>query len=314
MSYNIPILVLIFKRPELTQRVFDRIKAIRPKQLFVSADGARPHKAGEEELVQATRAIFENVDWDCEVKYLFRDQNLGCRSAVSGGINWFFENVERGIILEDDCIPDLTFFQFAEEMLEKYKDAPQIMSVSGLNLVQNDSFFQNLDNSYAFTRFTFYWGWATWRRAWQRMDVDMPAFPAFVEEGYINRLLKDRLAQQYILKRFEETYTKQNDSWAYAWFFNCILHEGLAIVPKNNLVENVGFGDQATHTDFAEASFQTPAIPLDFPLRHPAQIDEVDYNINHQFFYAGHKSRFLLIVNKIFPKWFVSFVGKLLGR
>ncbi len=312
MPYDIPILLLVFKRPDLTQKVFDRVREIQPKQLFVSADGARPHKAGEAEQVAATRQIFEQVDWDCEVKTLYRDTNLGCRKAVSGGINWFFEQVEMGIVLEEDCIPDLTFFGFAKEMLERYEDNEAIMSVSGLNLIQDQT--QNISDSYLFTKFVFYWGWATWRRAWQKMDVDMQRFPEFVEKKYINRLLADKEAQKYILQKFHETHTKQNDSWAYAWFYSCILNNGLAIVPKNNLIQNEGFGEQATHTKMPEITFQAKSHPLTFPLQHPEKVEAASYHLAHQFFYAGHKSRFLLTVNKVFPKWFVRTVGKVLGR
>ncbi len=312
MPYDIPILLLIFKRPDLTQLVFDRVREIQPQQLFISADGARSHKEGETELVAQTRQIFDQVDWDCEVHTLYRDQNLGCRRAVSGGINWFFDHVEQGIILEEDCVPDPSFFQFTKEMLEKYKDHDEVMSISGLNLIQNQ--FSDLPTSYLYTKFVFYWGWATWRSAWKKMDVDMKRFPEFVEKNYISRLLSDKDAQKYIIQKFHETHTKQNDSWAYAWFYNCILHNGLAIVPKNNLIENVGFGDQATHTKIPEKAFQTKSKALTFPLVAPQKIEAAPYKVAHQFFYAGHKSRFLLTVNRVFPKKFVRWVGNLLGK
>lgn len=312
MQYDIPILVTIFKRPDLTQLVFDQIRKVKPKQLFISADGARPHKTGETEQVEAARKIFEAVDWDCEVKTLYREQNLGCRMAMSGGIDWFFEHVEKGIILEEDCVPDLTFFPFVKEMLEKYENHEEIMSISGLNLIDNQ--FEQQENSYLFTKFVFYWGWATWKRAWNKMDVHMRRFPEFVEKNYIDRLLQDKSAQKYLLQKFHETHTKQNDSWAYAWFYNCVLHNGLSIVPKHNLIQNVGFGEEATHTNFAEKSFQTSSKALTFPLVHPKEIQAVPKAVADQFFYAGHKSRFLLIVNRVFPKWFVRLVAKILGR
>lgn len=311
-TYDIPILLLVFKRADLTQQVFDRVREIRPRQLFISADGARSHKAGEAEQVAATRQIFEAVDWDCEVKTLYRTENLGCRKAVSGGINWFFEHVERGIILEEDCIPDLSFFPFVKAMLERYGNDDNIMSISGLNLIQNQ--FLDLPTSYLFSKFVFYWGWATWRSAWQKMDVDMKRFPEFVEKNYISRLLADKEAQQYLQQKFHETHTKQNDSWAYAWFYSCILNNGLSIVPKNNLIENLGFGEDATHTQFAESAFLAKATPLPFPLVHPKTVEAAPYSVAHQFFYAGHKSRFLLLVNKFLPKKLVRFVGDLLGR
>jgi len=312
MSYNTPILLLVFKRPDLTQKVFDRVREIQPKQLFISADGARSHKEGEAEQVAATRQIFEQVDWDCEVKMLYRDSNLGCRKAVSEGINWFFEHVERGIILEEDCIPDLTFFPFAEQMLARYEHNEEVMSISGLNLIQEQT--KELSDSYLFTKFVFYWGWATWRSAWKKMDVDMLQFPEFVEKKYISRLLQDKDAQKYILQKFHETHTKENDSWAYAWFYSCILNNGLAVVPITNLIQNEGFGEQATHTKTPETAFQAPSNPLTFPLQHPEKITPAPYELAHQFFYAGHKSRFLLTVNKVFPKWFVRLIGNILGR
>lgn len=171
---NVPVLLLIFNRPDTTQRVFHEIRGASPLQLFISADGPRENKPGEFEKCQITRDIVRQVDWDCEVYTNFRDKNLGCKIAVSSAIDWFFENVEEGIILEDDCLPSFSFFRFCEELLEKYRDDERIMQIGGTNLLSE---WQRSDDSYYFSKYGAIWGWATWRRAWQYYDVNMKLWP-----------------------------------------------------------------------------------------------------------------------------------------
>ena len=309
MAFNTPILLVIFNRPDTTQRVFNRIREIQPKQLFISADGARPHKAGEKEKCQATRAIIEQVDWVCEVKTLFRSENLGCRMAVSGGINWFFEQVEEGIILEDDCLPDLTFFRFCEELLQRYKEDERIYQIGGSNLIQAQ--FATTQESYLFSNFSLIWGWATWRRAWQQMNVHMPDLEKFKISKKIRDFVPDRTAQQYILQKFDDTYHKRNNSWAYAWIFTVLNQNGLTIIPTKNLIHNIGFGADATNTTSTkETHSQLPASPITFPLVHPTSIEKHDKKVAMEFFYASQKPKLLLWVNKVVPQFLLQFYRK----
>lgn len=306
MAFNTPILLVIFNRPDTTQKVFNRVRQIQPKQLFISADGPRDYKEGEPEKCQQARAIIHQIDWDCEVKTLFRDENLGCRMAVSGGIDWFFEHVEQGIILEDDCLPDLTFFKFCEVVLKRYQHHDKIFQIGGSNLIQ--PLFEHTDDSYIFSDFSLIWGWATWRRAWQKMDVHMTHFEQFKQSKRIKNFVPDRTAQHYLLQKFDDTYHKRNSSWAYAWTFTVLWHRGLTIIPTKNLIQNIGFGATATNTKSKRQTHsQLPTSPITFPLKHPEKIEKHNAKISMAFFYATQKRKVLLWVNKVVPQFMLKF-------
>jgi hypothetical protein len=167
-----PVVLIIFKRVDATQKVFDIIRQVQPKKLLVIADGARPDKEGEAEKCQQTRAIIDQVDWDCEVLRCFSERNLGCGVRISTGLQWVFEHVEEAIILEDDCLPHPTFFTFCSEMLDRYRDESRVMSVSGCLFARSPS-----PESYYFSHYLSCCGWATWRRAWQCFDFNMAKLP-----------------------------------------------------------------------------------------------------------------------------------------
>lgn len=299
-SLNTPILIVAFNRPEKVQQVFNRVREVQPKQLFLSVDGARPHKDKEVEKVKAVHEIIKQVDWDCEVKTLFRTDNLGCRMGVSGGIDWFFEQVEYGIILEDDCVPDVSFFYFCEALLERYKDDERIMQISGSNLIPDT--FERYDTSYVFSNFALIWGWATWRRAWQKRDVHLKYFPEFVEKNHIKRLINNKTGQQYMLDKFNDTYQKINDSWAYAWFCNILHYNGLTILPTKNLIQNIGVDEEATHTKGSGLErYQKASTGTAFPLKHPVKVEKVGDNMAMEIFYVNYKPKHLLLVNKLVP-------------
>ena len=178
-----PILFLIFNRLDTTRRVFEEIRKQKPRQLFVASDGPRVNKDGEREIVEKTRKlVLDNIDWECEVKTLFRGENLGCKIAVSSAIDWFFENIEEGIILEDDCLPAQSFFGYCEELLEKFREDGRISVISGDNFQFG---WRNTSDSYYFSKNCHIWGWATWRRAWERYDVEMKTYPNFKKKEKI---------------------------------------------------------------------------------------------------------------------------------
>lgn len=304
---NTPVLIVAFNRAEKVQQVFNRVREVQPKQLFLSVDGARKHKPNEIEKVKAVQAIVKQVDWECEVKTLFRTENLGCRMGVSGGIDWFFEQVEYGIILEDDCVPDVSFFYFCEELLERYKNHERIMQISGSNLIPEK--FSQYDTSYVFSNFALIWGWATWRRAWQKRDVDLKYFPSFVKENEVSRLINDRTGQRYILDKFKDTHLKINDSWAYAWFCNILHYDGLSILPTDNLIQNIGVDEEATHTKgIGLGRYQKASAGVKFPLRHPTKVEKVSDKTAMEIFYVNYKPKHLLWVNKVIPiGWLKTF-------
>jgi hypothetical protein len=266
---NTPILFLVFNRPDLTKAVFGRIREQRPEQLYVAADGPRRDREGESELCEATRRVTENVDWDCEVHRLYRDANLGCKLAVSSAITWFFGNVEYGIILEDDCLPDPSFYQFCAELLKRYRDNPQIGIISGYCPIQADL---EVPESYYFSKYPHIWGWATWRRVWERYDVDLQNWscsPAQLTSVFPNRLVRNSWAAA-----FDSVKSGSIDTWDFQLIYLHAESKLLAVTPSVNLVENIGFDSRATHTLDASARARLPpAYSMKFPLVHPERIE-----------------------------------------
>jgi len=238
-----PILFIIFNRPETTKKVFDTIRAAKPKKLFIAADGPRDGKTGEKELCIETRKIIENIDWDCEIKTLFREKNLGCGKAVSEAITWFFQNVEEGIILEDDCLPSPSFFDFCEKMLERYRNENKIMMISGSNPATS---LPDLESDYYYSKAYSIWGWATWRRAWNLYDKRMIDWPTQKNSDLLTNFYPNKRVQDYFWIAFDNTYNDRIDTWDYQWTYTCIKNNGLNIIPKYNMISNIGV--VGTHT------------------------------------------------------------------
>lgn len=231
-----PVLFIIFNRPEVTKRVFTEIKKQKPEFLFVAADGPRKNEPGEELLCSQCRSnVLDEIDWDCKVQTSFHPENLGCGKAVSSAIDWFFEHVEEGIILEDDCLPDETFFPFCTQLLGHYRNDESIMHISGNNFQLGQ---RRGDGSYYFSRYTHVWGWATWKRAWRNYDFSMARYKQSSLTGLSGRLRND----------FNNISNKHIDTWDYQWFFAIWFNNGKVINPQVNLVRNIGFGVKATHT------------------------------------------------------------------
>ncbi len=260
------VLFQVFNRPDTTKQVFEAIRKAKPPRLYVAADGPRADKSGEAEKVEQTRQIATQVGWDCEVKTLFRDKNLGCKIAVSSAIDWFFGNEEEGIILEDDCLPSQSFFWFCEELLERYRGDMRIMAVSGDNFQKGHA---RNEFSYYFSRFNHCWGWASWRRAWSYYEKDMQSWPYIRDNGYMQDILLDKIVVKYWSKIFEAVYKNKIDTWAYQWTFSCWVQNGLTILPNVNLVSNIGFGGDATHTSGDSRLSKMTASELSLPLKHP---------------------------------------------
>ncbi|WP_343692721.1 glycosyltransferase family 2 protein [Chitinophaga sp.] len=236
MSFDKPILFLVFNRPLQAMIVFDTIRAQQPSRLYIAADGPRAHKSGEKELCEETRkAVLEAIDWPCDVRTLLRDENLGCGKAVSSAINWFFYQEEDGIILEDDCVPDPTFFSFCASMLDRFKDDDNIYHINGSNFQMEHT---RGDGSYYMSRYAHIWGWASWRRAWEQYDFTMNKYADRSREG-LNNMLRDEL---------QRIYNKEVDTWDIQWFFSVWFNHGACITPNCSLVRNIGYGKDATHT------------------------------------------------------------------
>lgn len=261
-----PVAFIIFKRPEATERVFAEIRNVKPPKLLVVADGPRAQKPGEDGDCDRDRAIIERVDWDCEVLKNYADVNLGCRRRVSSGIDWVFDTVEEAII-EDDCLPDPTFFRFAEELLDRYRDDRRIMSISGQNVQFGR---KRTDYSYYFSRYNHCWSWASWRRAWQHYDLDMKLWPEIRDGNFLADILGDPQAVKVWTKTFQLCYEGKIDTWDFQWAFASFIQNGMNILANVNLASNIGQGTGGTHTADVSSPYNNMAAEaLTFPLKHP---------------------------------------------
>lgn len=263
-----PVAFLIFNRPDTTATVFAAIAKARPATLLVIADGPRASRQGEEELCAAARAVIGRVDWPCRVLTNFSDHNLGCRRRVSSGIDWVFSLVEEAIFLEDDCVPDPTFFPFCEEMLERYRSDTRVMHIGGTN-------FQGAarvgEESYYFSRHVHVWGWASWRRAWRHYDVNMSAWTWARAKGRVFDILSTPAERRAFRSLFDRVARREIDTWDSQWTVACRAQNALSIVPSRNLISNIGFRGDATHTSDAGHSVATmPTFAVALPLVHPA--------------------------------------------
>lgn len=265
-----PVVFIIFNRPDTTLTVFEEIKHARPQKLFVVADGPRKDKPGEFENCQAVRKIINSVNWPCEVLKNYSDINLGCKKRVSSGLDWVFSQVEEAIILEDDCFPDISFFQYCSELLAKYRNIDSVMMISGHNLTNK---WENINNSYYFSRYPEVWGWATWRNAWKKYDLTMKEWPEFKKNKMLEKMFKDpkNIIKWYV--DFRTCYENRADTWDYAWVFSCWLNNGLCVIPTVNMIENIGFDKSATHTKEGTSLFRKS---IKFPLKHPPEIERFE--------------------------------------
>ncbi|MCF7820270.1 MAG: glycosyltransferase family 2 protein [Candidatus Pacebacteria bacterium] len=262
--FDVPIVFIIFKRPETTQKVFDEIRKVKPKKLFIVADG--PRNKEEKIKCEKTRVIVEKINWDCEVFRNYSEENLGCRKRVISGLNWVFKNVEKCIILEDDCLPDQSFFPFCEKLLERYKKREDVMMISGNNHLKDKK--NIIKDSYYFTKFTYIWGWATWRSSWKLMQDNLTISNKVIYSNFSN--WKDRIYWKYVFKETEKGYI---DSWAYSLFYYSLNNEMQNICPKVNLVANIGFGDDSTNTgNYNDTYSLIKKETISFPLNHPEEI------------------------------------------
>ena len=264
------ILFLIFNRPEPTRKVFEAIAQAKPRQLFIAADGPRTDKEGEAENCAAARSVVQRVSWDCEVKTLFREENLGCRKAISSAIDWFFEHVEEGIILEDDCLPHPSFFGYCGQLLERFRFDDRIWNISGSDFTDHNV---PVDGSYYFSSYFNCWGWATWKRAWMHYDDAMQAWPLFRDASGLSALFNDPLEVKYWETIFETLWaTSHPDTWDYRWILTCWENHKLTVIPNKNMISNIGFGASGTHTLCSSNPLGNRPIDDIGPLTHPQQV------------------------------------------
>jgi hypothetical protein len=286
---------IIFNRPEFTARVFERIREAQPTQLFVVADGPRPNHPEDARNCQAARAVIEQgVDWSCEVLRDYADRNLGCRKRVSSGLDWVFQQTEEAIILEDDCLPHPSFFSFCEEILDYYRNDTRVMMISGTTFT--DAHPKNY--SYIFSRINTIWGWATWRRAWKYYDVDMRLWPDIRQSRALEAVLSRSEVLTHWTQLFDAAFLGHVDTWDYQWVFASLVQNGLNVIPKANLISNIGFTTDATHTiDPSNPFAELPVRAIDLPLRHPPFTlpdQKADYEMFRRIFAPTFRRRLKL--------------------
>ncbi|MBS1370638.1 MAG: glycosyltransferase family 2 protein [Lentisphaeria bacterium] len=265
--FSTPVLLILFNRPQMARQVFNRIRAVRPSRLFIACDGPRQDRPGEWERMQEGRRVVSAVDWECDVKTRFLEKNTGCRAAVPSAISWFFSEVEEGIVFEEDCLPDPTFFRYCRELLERYRDDERIMNISGVNSLLRGA---ELDDSYYFSRYPHIWGWASWRRAWRNYSPEMPDFPDFVNSGALASCFPEPAERKRWREILGKVYRRDPrfNTWDAQWSYAHFKNGALSVTPRNNLVANIGCTPDAMHT--ADNPFaEIPAVPMEFPLRHP---------------------------------------------
>lgn len=264
-NYNVPIAFIFFKRLETTKQVFEAIKRQQPRELYLIADGAR--NEAEAKMVDTVRGYVEDsIDWECDVHRNFAPANMGCKERIISGLNWVFEQTDRAIIIEDDVKPNDSFFTFTEELLDRYVDDDRVMMIGGFNF--NGT--MPMDESYWFYNRTSIWGWATWRRAWQKLDYEMKEWPKLKKSGYLQKNFSKKVATM-LIRDTDRAYYKEVDTWDYTWEYSMILNHGLCILPNRNLIENIGGNDvNATHTSGDVINYEISE--LGFPLNHPRQV------------------------------------------
>lgn len=273
-TFDTAVLLLAFNRPDSTRRVFDAIRKARPARLYVAVDGPRPARSGETALCAEVRRIVSAVDWPCALRTLFRDENLGCKRGVSTAIDWFFAQEDRGIVLEDDCLPSASFFRFCEELLERFADDPRVFSVQG-------NFFgcaRKPEASYLFSKMFYMWGWAGWADRWKSVSVDRfdvaGARRAIRDDHWLGR---SRLLQAYWLDVVQRQAAGAIDSWGYPVMFHCFAKRLFNVTPATNLVLNIGVGPSATRTPVLDCGpFHVGGLEIEFPLIHGRPYEDPD--------------------------------------
>ena len=300
---DVTVAFVVFNRPESTRLSFQSIRAAQPKRLFLISDAAREHVEGEAALVQQARQIAEAVDWPCDVQRIYADHNLGCGERISSGISEAFKHVERLIVLEDDCVADPSFFDFCHNLLDRYQADERVMAVSGNNFQHG---IRRTAASYYFSKYPHCWGWATWRRAWQHFRLGIPDWPRYRDEGHLASVCHSQLEIDYWIKMFNRVHQRQVNSWAIPWTLACWMQHGLTAIPAVNLVTNIGYGLQATHTHDHDSAASLPANSLS-EITHPEwvfrHVEADAYTDDQVFSRPSRENRLLRRLGRRLPKF-----------
>lgn len=298
-----PVLLVIFNRPDTTEKVFSAIRQYKPDKLYIASDGPRDSKFYEKEIVGKTRQlVLDGIDWECEVFTFFREKNVGCGYGVSGAISWFFEQEESGIIMEDDCYPSQSFFYYCEELLHKYKDNDQIKMIGGNNFQKGN--LRGDGSSYYYSHYPTTWGWATWRRAWTIFSPDISDAPAMIKTGKLNTVLQTRQEKKHWIRSLTMANKQPDRIWDFQFYYEIWKSSGICITPNKNLVINLGFFENATHYFLKDSTkIKLNCEDLSFPLLHPDdfRVDKMadKFTYDHLYSHSLRRGFRLIIENDI---------------
>lgn len=302
VRFNIPILLIVFNRIDTTKQVLNSIKNIQPSKLYFASDGGRNKQ--ENKIVNTVRDyVLENINWKCEIKTLFQEINKGCGSNIKASIDWFFCNEEMGIILEDDCLPNESFYFYCEELLNKYKNDKRIGMISGNNHLN----YVMSDYSYLFSKFYWTWGWATWKRAWTNMDYDMSWNKTTFKKSILKNMGLGKKSYNYWITNIKKLEQKTVDAWDWQWFLSLGSQNQLSIVPKFNLVSNIGFGEGATHTNIDPKNEYIIKHEINLPLKHPLYILP---DINYEIEFEKKLFKYSSLIKKIIPNKIAKYLKR----
>lgn len=308
-QFETSIAIIIFNRPEHTKKVFDQIAKIKPKKLFIISDGPRKNNKNDVLLIDRARSIFNSINWNCKVYKNYSQKNLGCKYRPASGIDWVFAHTEEAIILEDDCYPDLSFFKYCEELLKYYRDDLRVGMIAGSNLLPGCF---NSNESYFFSNHVYCWGWATWKSRWKDFDLDLKAWPKLKNSSFFEAIHVNKKAALSWKKGFDLLYKNKIDAWDYQWLFTNWLKRRVTIVPKNNLVSNIGFDNFATHTFNSFDKLSNIKIQsISFPLKHPGYV-YVDSKVDNMLYKKVFGVNFFSYIKNQYQE-FKDFIKKLPG-
>ncbi len=289
--FSTPILLIVWRRPKETLEVINSLRKIKPKKLFISCDGPRLGDRKEALKVERTKEVCKKfINWDCEVKWQISDKNLGCKIGVVNAINWFFNNVEEGIILEDDNVAHPDFFMFCQNLLKKYKLDKRVWCISGSN---NQDNIMRGTGSYYFGKIPLIWGWATWKNRWDEYDVGIKNWPNIKSSNILVNIFEDPTEKEYWTNIWDNFYETGNpDTWDYSWVLTCLLNNALIAIPNKNLINNIGFNSDATHTKW-EKKNTTIINSIGSKIIHPKFFvcDKKAEKYQFDFYFGGNNIR-----------------------
>lgn len=273
------VVLFIFIRQDSVIAIINCLRQVQPKRLYIVGEGYRLDKPGEKErVIEVRNMVRDSINWPCEVYENFVEFDIGAGKRISSGINWVFEREDKAIFIEDDVIPSLSFFRFCDEMLETYEDQPNIMAISGNNVIPDF----DIMSSYTFSSIPFIWGWATWKRAWKSYDYHISSWKDIKKSGLLKKKIQNKRFYELREHEFDLAYKGIDYTWDYQWAYQLLINDGLCIVPHKNLVRNVGIGEGATNTRDEQPMKDRPADEITFPLSHP---DSVKVNQDYDDFY-----------------------------